>query len=89
MPPFFNTGSVDVKVPDKRELAKQAYFNQPDGFPFEEFRLEAVNLPPEEVDAIEEDDDDAVAQDVAATQETGFGSSVGETPLKELMYMSV
>lgn len=79
MAPFFNTGSVDVQVPDKLELAKQAYFNQPDGFPFGDFRLEDVNLPPEDASAVEEDNDvDSVAQDGAASHETGYGSSIGK-----------
>jgi hypothetical protein len=78
MVPSFNAGSVDVKIPDKLTLAKEAYFSQPDGFPFEDFRLEDVNLPPEEEEAaLQVDDEEAVAQDVAATQETGFGSSIG------------
>jgi hypothetical protein len=74
----FNSSVVEAKVPDKLELAKQEFFNQPDGFPFEGFKLEDVNLPPdEEAAAVREVDEEAVEQDVAASQETGFGSIIG------------
>ena len=70
--------ALEVKVPTKLELAKEEFFNQPDGFPFEKFRIEDVALPPdEERAALQVDDEEEVAQDVAASQETGFGSSIG------------
>lgn len=73
--------ALDVKVPTKLELAKEEFFNQPDGFPFEKFRIEDVTLPPdEERAATQVDDEEEVAQDVAASQETGFGSSISAPP---------
>ena len=87
MSPLFKE-APEVKAPDKFELAKQEYFNQPDGFPYGQFRLEDVNLPPEEeAEATKEDDEEAVAQEVVATQETGFGTCIGACLFLNIMAM--
>jgi translation initiation factor 3 subunit B len=68
----------EVKYRSKEDLAREEFFNQPDGFPFDGFRIEDVNLPPEEEKAaLQVDDAEEVAQDVAANVETGFGTSIG------------
>ena len=75
---LFNSGAVDVKILDKHALAKSEFFNQPDGFPFDGFDLDAVNLPPGEEAAAKRDDvDEAAEQGNATLQDTGFESIVG------------
>ena len=72
--------SPDVRTADKRKLARQEYFNQPDGFPFDSFCLDEVNLPPgEEAAAIGDDHaDEEAEQHVAASLESGFAATIGE-----------
>lgn len=65
-----------TKAPTQRELAKEEYFNQPDGFPFEGFELDDVLLPPNENMGIESGDDSEELED-ALDAETGFGSAIG------------
>ena len=75
-----------TQVPDRHELAKQEYFNQPDGFPFEGFELQDVLLPPGETMGINSDDDDE-EEDIISS-ETGFGSAIGTAFLTNFSCMS-
>jgi hypothetical protein len=73
-------GGAPAGPPDKFALAKEAYFNQPDGFPFDGFQLEDIVLPPDDDMGIESDDGD-VAEEATDNLETGFSSSIGESLL--------
>lgn len=75
MGPFVNT--PQAAVPDKLKLAREEYFNQPDGFPFDTFDVQEVNLPPLEAEALVDDPEADSDQEGEVPEETGFGSSVG------------
>lgn len=64
-----------AQVPDRYVLAKQEFFNQPEGFPFDNFDLADVNLPPDDDLGINSEDDDEEEDTIDA--ETGFGSAIG------------
>lgn len=69
-------GAAAAGPPDKAAIAREAYFNQPEGFPFDNFDIHEVVLPPDDDLGIESDDGD-VEEEATADLDTGFGSALG------------
>lgn len=63
-------------APDKLQLSRDEFFNQPDGFPFKDFDPDDVVLPPGDDLGVASDDDDA-GEDGLIDAETGFSTSIG------------
>lgn len=63
-------------VVDKFAVAKDLYFNQPEGFPYENFDPDQVVLPPDDDCGVVSEDDD-IAEDDIQDEETGFSTSIG------------
>lgn len=61
---------------DPYEVAKQLYPDLPQGFPYDNFDLEELILPPGDDMGIKSDDDDVRDEDVQT--QSGFGSCIGE-----------
>lgn len=68
--------SVQVSVPDRLSLAREEFFNQPDGFPYGDFNPDDVVLPPDDDLGVVSDDNEAV-EEGKDDAETGFSTSVG------------
>jgi hypothetical protein len=68
--------SIRPVVIDKFAVAKEEYFNQPDGFPFEGFDPDQVLLPPGDDCGVVSEDDDIAEEDIQ-NEETGFSTSIG------------
>ena len=61
---------------DKYAVAKDLFFNQPDGFPYDNFDPDQVVLPPGDDCGVESEDDDIAEEDIQ-NEETGFSTSIG------------
>lgn len=61
---------------DKFAVAKDMFFNQPDGFPYDGFNPDQVVLPPGDDCGVISDDDDIGEEDIQ-NEETGFSTSIG------------
>ncbi len=61
---------------DVYDVAKQLFPDLPQGFPYDNFDLEELILPPGDDMGIKSDDDDVKDEDVQT--QSGFGSCVGE-----------
>lgn len=72
-------------VPDKLRLSREEFFNQPDGFPFEEFNPDDVVLPPGDDLGVASDDDEA-ADEGLIDSETGFSTSIGNILDVDLLF---
>jgi hypothetical protein len=65
---------------DKLSLAKQEFFNQPEGFPYEGFDPDQVVLPPDDDCGVPSEDDEAPEEHLQ-DEETGFSTSIGASLL--------
>lgn len=64
---------------DKYAVAKDLFFNQPDGFPYDSFDPDQVVLPPDDDCGVVSEDDDIAEEDIQ-NEETGFSTSIGTLP---------
>jgi translation initiation factor 3 subunit B len=61
---------------DPLAIARDMYFEQPDGFPLEDFDIRDVQLPADEDFDVKSDEEEVDEEEVET--ETGFGSVIGE-----------